>query len=87
MSSHPTNFQGSVIDAVRSAIETQVPDSRAVVTGGGGHYTIEVTSPAFAGKSMLESQRLVYGAIAHLMNGDAPPVHAVDRLTTRVPTT
>ena len=37
----------------------------------------------FAGKSMLESQRLVYGAIAHLMKGDGAPVHAVDKLTTR----
>ncbi len=87
MSSHPTNFQGSVPDALREAIEGQVPDSKAVVSGGGGHYTIEVVSPAFAGKSMLESQRLVYSAIAHLMKGDAPPVHAVDSLKTRVPAT
>jgi hypothetical protein len=33
---------------------------------------IEVTPLAFAGKSMPESQRMVYGAIAHLMNGDLP---------------
>jgi stress-induced morphogen len=85
MSSHPTNFQGSVIDALREAIEKQVPNSSAAVSGGGGHFTIEVTSPVFAGKSMLESQRLVYSAIAHLMSGDLAPVHAVDRLTTRVP--
>jgi stress-induced morphogen len=83
MSSHPTNFQGSVIDALREAIEQEIPNSRAVVGGGGGHFTLEVTSPTFAGKSMLESQRLVYGAIAHLMKGDAPPVHAIDSLKTR----
>lgn len=85
MSSHPTDFQGSVTDAVREAIEAAIPDARAVVTGGGGHYTIEVTSPAFAGKGMLESQRLVYSAIAHLMKGDMAPVHAVDSLKTRTP--
>jgi hypothetical protein len=34
---------------------------------------------------MLESQRLVYSAIAHLMKGDLAPVHAVDKLKTRVP--
>ena len=85
MSSHPTDFQGSVIDALREAIERQIPDSRAEVSGGGGHFTIDVTSPVFAGKSMLESQRLVYGTIAHLMNGDAAPVHAVDSLKTRTP--
>ncbi len=83
MSSHPTNFQGSVIDALREVIERQIPDSRAEVTGGGGHFTIEVTSAAFAGKSMLESQRLVYSAIAHLMKGELAPVHAVDSLKTR----
>jgi len=86
MSSHPTDFQGSVIDALREAIERRVPHSRAEVNGGGGHFTIEVTSPEFAGKSMLESQRMVYGAIAHLMKGEMPPVHAVDSLKTRTPT-
>ena len=51
MSSHPTEFQGSVVDALREAIERQIPDSRAEVNGGGGHFNIEVTSPAFAGKT------------------------------------
>lgn len=86
MSSHPTDFQGSVVDALREAIEREVPDSRAEVTGGGGHFSIDVTSPAFAGKSMLDSQRMVYAAIAHLMKGDRAPVHAVDSLKTRTPT-
>jgi acid stress-induced BolA-like protein IbaG/YrbA len=39
----------------------------------------------FAGKNMLESQRLVYSAITHLMAGDMAPVHAVDSLKTRTP--
>ena len=86
MSSHPTEFQGSVVDALREAIERQIPDSRADVNGGGGHFNIEVTSPVFAGKNMLESQRMVYGAIADLMKGDRAPVHAVDSLQTRIPT-
>ncbi len=85
MSSHPTDYQGSVVDALREAIEQQIPNSRAAVNGGGGHFSIEVTSPAFAGRSMLDSQRLVYSAITHLMQGDAPPVHAVDSLKTRAP--
>jgi acid stress-induced BolA-like protein IbaG/YrbA len=85
MSSHPTDFKGDVVAAIRSAIEQAVPSSRAHVAGGGGHYSIEVTSDVFAGKSMLEAQRIVYRAIAHLMAGEAPPVHAVDSLTTHVP--
>ena len=86
MLSHPTEFQGSVIDALREAIERQIPDARADVNGSGGHFNIEVTSPVFAGKSMLESQRMVYGAIADLMKGDKAPVHAIDSLKTRTPT-
>lgn len=85
MTAHPTSFQGSVTDAVRSAIEAAIPDGRVEVAGGGGHYTIVVTSPVFAGRSMLQSQRLVLGAIAHLMRGDDAPVHAVDSLETRTP--
>jgi stress-induced morphogen len=29
---------------------------------GDGHFVIEVTSPAFAGRSMLGRQRIAYGA-------------------------
>jgi acid stress-induced BolA-like protein IbaG/YrbA len=85
MSSHPTNFQGSVVDALRDAIEQAIPGSQAAVSGGGGHFSIEVVATAFAGKGMLESQRLVYAAISHLMKGDMAPVHAVDSLKTRTP--
>lgn len=85
MPSHSTDFQDSVIDALREAIEQQIPNSRAAVNGDGGHFSIDVTSPAFAGLSMLESQWLVYVAIAHLMEGAASPVHAVDSLKTRTP--
>jgi len=83
MSDHATDFQGDVLQAIRDAIGAKIPGADVDVSGGGGHYTIGVTAPAFAGKSMLESQRLVYAAITHLMTGSQPPVHAVDRLTTR----
>jgi len=85
MSSHPTNFQGNVVEALRQAIESKIPGSKAEVSGAGGHFTIEVVSAAFAGLGMLDSQRMVYSAIAHLMQGDLAPVHAVDKLKTRVP--
>lgn len=83
MSDHPTDFQGDVAAAIRSAIQAKLPGARVDVSGGGGHYSIGVTAPAFSGQSMLASQRLVYGAIAHLMTGDRAPVHAVDTLTTK----
>jgi acid stress-induced BolA-like protein IbaG/YrbA len=75
-----------VADAIRSAIAAVIEGATIEVTpGSAGHYAIVVTSSVFAGKSMLESQRLVYGAIAHLMKGDGAPVHAVDTLRTRTP--
>jgi acid stress-induced BolA-like protein IbaG/YrbA len=85
MSDHPTTFQGDILEAIRKAVEESLPDSRAEVSGGGGHFNLVVTSPVFAGKGMLESQRLVYTAITHLMKGDMAPVHAVDSLVTKTP--
>ena len=85
MSEHPTDFKGDVLGAIRAAILSRVEGADVQVTGGGGHYSISVVSSAFAGKSPVDSQRLVYGAIAHLMKGDMAPVHAVDSLKTRAP--
>jgi stress-induced morphogen len=76
-----------VTTAIEQAILERIPDAVIEVEAkSAGHFTIAVVSPVFSGKNMLESQRLVYGAIAHLMKGDAAPVHAIDRLTTRAPT-
>jgi acid stress-induced BolA-like protein IbaG/YrbA len=85
MSDHPTDFAGSIPDAITEGVKAKIPDAEVTVSGGGGHYSITVVSPVFAGKSMLESQRLVLGAIKHLINGAAPPVHAVDSLITKTP--
>jgi stress-induced morphogen len=72
MSDHPTDFVGSVEDAITSSVKDRIPDAVVAVS-------------VFAGKSMLENQRLVLSAIKHLINGDRAPVHAVDELTTRTP--
>lgn len=85
MSSHGTSFEGSVTDAIRESIAAAIAGAAVEVSGGGGHYSISVVSDAFSGKSLLESQRMIYTAIAHLMKGDSAPVHAVDALRTRVP--
>ena len=85
MGIHLTTFKGDVFAAIREAVLVEMPDARVEVAGGGGHFTIEVVSSAFEGKTRLESQRVVLNAIAHLMAGDMAPVHAVDSLKTRVP--
>jgi stress-induced morphogen len=33
-------------------------------TGGGDHFQVDVTSPRFAGLSLVEQHRLVYDALA-----------------------
>ncbi len=85
MSDHPTDFQGDILEAIRESVKKALPDAVVDVHGGNGHYTLAVTSQGFAGKGPVDSQRLVYGAIAHLMKGDRAPVHAVDSLKTKVP--
>lgn len=76
--------QPSITDAIRQAVEAAIPESTVQVSGGGGHFTLEVTSKAFEGKNRVQSQRMVLSAIAHLMKGDAAPVHAIDSLRTHV---
>jgi acid stress-induced BolA-like protein IbaG/YrbA len=83
MGHHLTSFQGDVTEAVRRAVLDKIPGALVAVQGGGGHFTIDVASPVFEGKSRLESQRLVLSAIKHLMAGEGAPVHAVDSLITR----
>lgn len=85
MSHHPTDFEGSVLDALKKAILASLPDAEVEASGGGGHFSLRVTSTAFAGKGKLESHRMVLSAIAPLMKGDLAPVHAIDTLITRTP--
>lgn len=75
----------NLLDRLKEAVISAIPGADVVVSGGGGHFTIEVVSPVFQGKSPLQSQRLVYAAIKDLMAGDSAPVHAIDKLITRTP--
>lgn len=83
MSHHPTDFEGSVTDAIEAAVRAAIPDAEVRASGGGGHYEITVISKVFEGQRTLGRHRLVLGAIAHLMSGANAPVHAVDRIDAR----
>jgi acid stress-induced BolA-like protein IbaG/YrbA len=73
-----------LMQTMREAIEAAIPGASASVQANSpGHFGVEVTAAAFAGKSMVEQQQMVYAAIAHLMKGDAAPVHAIDRMRTK----
>lgn len=80
-----TTLNDNLLTQIESAIRAAIPDGQVAVTGGGGHFSIEVVSTVFQGKTAVASQRLVYGAIKHLMAGDQAPVHAIDKLVARVP--
>ena len=83
--SHHDHPQGDVSHLVREAIQAKLEGATVEVTGGGGHYQITVISPVFAGKGRIEQQRLVYGAITHLMAGDHSPRDAGDSPLTKGP--
>ena len=75
-----------VQERIESAIRAALPGSQVQVkAGGAGHFEVSVVAEAFRGKSMVQQHQMVYGAIAPLMAGDAPPVHAIDRLSTKAP--
>jgi len=80
------NQPDDVLARVRRAIEAALDGARVDVSSmSPGHFEIRVVSAAFEGLSRVKQQQLVYGAITPLMSGDAPPVHAVDRLETKTP--
>lgn len=72
-----------VAEQLREAIAKALPAAEIEVRAtGAGHFEIRVVSETFEGKSRVAQQQAVYGAIAHLMKGDAAPVHAIDKLET-----
>jgi len=75
-----------LVEKLSSVIAEALPGSQVEVQAtGAGHFEIRVASETFEGQSRVAQQQVVYAAIAHLMKGDAAPVHAIDKLETRVP--
>jgi len=80
------NAGGDVTDRLRAALERAFPgDAVEVTSDSPGHFSLRVVSAAFAGKSRVQQQQLVYAAIQPLMAGASAPVHAIDRMTTLTP--
>jgi len=71
---------------IEARIASALPGARARARClAPGHFEIEVECAAFAGQPRVRQHQRVYAAIEPLMSGDAPPVHAIDRLDTRIP--
>ena len=76
----------SVQQALLEAVEAALPDAAVEVRAASpGHFELSVRAEAFRGKPRVAQHQLVYGAITHLMKGDAAPVHAIDRLECLLP--
>jgi acid stress-induced BolA-like protein IbaG/YrbA len=76
----------AIVDALREAVLAALPGAAVEVEAGSpGHFALSVVSADFAGLPRVRQQQKVYAAIAHLMAGDAAPVHAIDQLITKTP--
>lgn len=76
----------ATIDAMRARLQALAPlaveihdDSaqhagHAGAASGGGHYRLRLVCPAFKGQTRVERHRLVYSALADLMQRD---IHAL----------
>jgi len=61
-------------DDIKKMIEEGLAGSQVIVSGDGTHFEATVIYKDFAGKSMLEQHRLVYGALGNSMQG---AIHAL----------
>ncbi|MFC6976051.1 BolA family protein [Halomicroarcula sp. GCM10025709] len=71
---------------VKNLIEAELPDATATVTtprdpDDDKHYAVEVVSPAFEGKSLVEQHQLVHDALGEHLTRE---IHAIE-LTTETP--
>lgn len=73
-----------ITDDIAAAIANSIEGARVTaIEASPGHFEITVVSAAFAGKSLLQKQRMVLSPLKTLMAGDGAPVHAIDRIVTR----
>jgi len=68
---------------VEALIEAELPDAQATVTtprdpDDDKHYAVEVVSPAFEGKSLVDQHQLVHDALGEHLTRD---IHAIELRT------
>ncbi|GGN95962.1 MULTISPECIES: BolA/IbaG family iron-sulfur metabolism protein [Haloarcula] len=73
-------------EEVEALIEAAIPDATATVTtprdpDDDKHYAVDVVSPAFEGKSLVDQHQLVHDALGEHLTRD---IHAIE-LTTSTP--
>lgn len=72
------------VDVLKGLLQTRFPDGQVVVwdmTGTSDHFHVEVTSPLFRDKSIIEQHRMVHEAVGqHLTT----TIHALE-IKTKAP--
>lgn len=72
-------------DEIKQRIQATIPDSDVIVRlASDRHYEICVISSSFNELSQVKRHQKVYAAITDLMSGDNAPIHAIDKLDTRL---
>ncbi len=69
---------------LKSILENGIDDSTVVVrdmTGTMDHFEVEVVSPLFQGKSLIEQHKIVHAAVGHHLT---TTIHAL-KITTKTP--
>ena len=63
----------SILEESIEAAEVEVTD----LTGTQDHYQVDVCSPAFEGKSLLQRHQMVYAPLREYMAGSHGEIHAL----------
>ncbi len=55
---------------VEALIKAGLPDAEVKVSGDGRHFEVEVVSPAFEGKSLIQRHRMVMATVKEQVASD-----------------
>jgi BolA protein len=74
----------SALEAALAPTHLEIIDDSAAHAGhagarSGGHFRVRLVASAFEGRTQLERHRLVYAAVAALMNGSVHALNIVAR--------
>jgi len=68
-------------EEVKNLILKNIPDAQIEVidtTGTGDHFSAKITSPSFAGKTLMQQHKMVMSSVKEAMKGENAPLHALD---------
>ncbi len=68
---------------VEALIQAGLPDAEVKVSGDGRHFEVEVVSPAFEGKSLIQRHRMIMDTVKAQVASDE--LHALSIKSARTP--